>query len=800
MISTLYIDGVKLDQFKDENISVISSVLDIKDITKNTTDYTRSFTVPASRLNNQTFSHYYDFNIDDGFDARKKIDGEIHLDGIVFREGKWRLQKVNLKKGKPESYTINFFGHLVGLKDKASDLELSDLDLSAYDHDYDSDTVYEGLTGVGVGLANDNVIYNLFAKKQYYFNNDASDNVQTDTLANIAYINSEVSTGIKWNDLKPSLKLIRILEAIETDLGVTFSRDFFGTTEFNQLYMWLNPNKDKEIKGNSQRINWTTNNAGAIWMNLTTDVGAYPVDATTGARFHLYINVYPNTASLAIPYKIKYYVDDELHTEIEWTGNYQQSTFFVLSAPTATTYNVYFEIEAEQEFTYTAQLRQKYYSPLGGNDIFDTDAAIDTLDSTIVVSENIPKIKIIDFLKGIFQMFKLVIVPTGEDTYYVNDLNGFYSEGTTYDITKYIDWNNYDVSRGEILNEIKLKFKEPKTILNIQFEQNTGTAYGDEELRITENADGTGDLVDGDSLTVELPFEQIVYERLVDLNNENLTNIIYGAVVDEAISPVNPDAHIHYNKRVGMYGNPAFITDTGARIELNNTLNIPLHGDQLYNPNFSTVFGEEYNEWDNAVITNTLYSNHYEDYIESIFNIKKRTTKFTAYLPLRIITKLALNDNLFIKNNYYKIDKFSSNLLTGEVQLELVNSFETSINSFKSSTTNINTDYTAKTTEYYITNLGGSSTTFVKTDLGDGTAWVTVATYETEATAENVLTLIFTENTTEDSRNLILTATQAVTGAEISIYIVQDAEQYIPSIKFSDTRNSGYAALLTLRN
>ena len=103
MIVTLYIGGVKLDLFKDENISVNSSIANIEDITKNQTDFTKTFTVPASDNNNKIFKHYYDADIDNSFDARIKVDGEIKLDGLPFRKGKFRLSKVAVKKGNPSS-------------------------------------------------------------------------------------------------------------------------------------------------------------------------------------------------------------------------------------------------------------------------------------------------------------------------------------------------------------------------------------------------------------------------------------------------------------------------------------------------------------------------------------------------------------------------------------------------------------------------------------------------------------------------------------------------------------------------
>lgn len=73
MVTKLYIENEELDQTGEESVEVHSSVLDISDITKNTGDYTKTFTVPASKNNNRLFKHWYDANIDNTFDARKKV-------------------------------------------------------------------------------------------------------------------------------------------------------------------------------------------------------------------------------------------------------------------------------------------------------------------------------------------------------------------------------------------------------------------------------------------------------------------------------------------------------------------------------------------------------------------------------------------------------------------------------------------------------------------------------------------------------------------------------------------------------
>ena len=93
MIVGIFIGNDKLELFADENIEIVSSITDSSDITKNTTDYSKGFTVPASDRNNAIFKHYYNATVDNTFDARIKVEGRIELDGLPFKSGKIRLER-----------------------------------------------------------------------------------------------------------------------------------------------------------------------------------------------------------------------------------------------------------------------------------------------------------------------------------------------------------------------------------------------------------------------------------------------------------------------------------------------------------------------------------------------------------------------------------------------------------------------------------------------------------------------------------------------------------------------------------
>ena len=112
----LYIEGQRVDLFKDESITVTDTLKNVRDIKKIFTAFSQQFSLPASRLNNKIFKHYYNFDIDNGFDARIKKDALIKLNGVDYKKGKIKLNNVSLKFNKAHTYKIVFFGNTVDLK------------------------------------------------------------------------------------------------------------------------------------------------------------------------------------------------------------------------------------------------------------------------------------------------------------------------------------------------------------------------------------------------------------------------------------------------------------------------------------------------------------------------------------------------------------------------------------------------------------------------------------------------------------------------------------------------------------
>jgi hypothetical protein len=725
MFGEIYIQNQKVDTYPFQNISVIESVVDIKDISKNTNAFTRSFTVPATPTNNILFRHWYNANIDNSFDARTKQAGHISWKGKEFKVGTFRLQKANIKKGRIVSYTINFFGRLSSINKEVKGDELSVLDFTTLNHSYSPANVLAGLTN-GI-TADRDVIYTALMKKQLYVNPDPSDNTVTDTLVNVSF-DGGANAGLQWLDLLPSIRLIKIIEAIEAYYGFTFSRDFFGHQEFSTAYLWCNNSVERNQTGTEGIIDWDSKNGNDVWMNLTTNVGSYTVNSGTGERFRLGLRVTAEPGYETVPFTVRFYINDELDEVHEGTNDWNNySALRVLQGDGSNdnfNYQVYFTVSSPYDFEYTAKL-YTYFDEDGSGTVLGTaDASANTQLAFMDIGLNLPKIKVIDFLKGIFSAYKLVILPTGEDTYYVDTIDNYYANGDLIDITDYVKFDEYPVDRGELFNEIAFEFQEGQTLQGANYLSENARGFGDEKLSLE---DANGDPLDGKAFTLKLPFEQIPIERIQDQNDQVFSNLMYGASIDKDFEPIVTKPFIHYAIRTGQGVKKIGFFDGTTKSQLHVINNVSC-ASGIENPClYSTTFSAERNPYNGAILTNNLYTNHYGPYIDEVFNIKKRIYKFTAILPERIQLLLSLNDVLKIKENVYRISKYAVNIATGETEFELFNFFsDLAVGQLKAAgnSESLYVDYRAQTSFLTVANLTGSSIAQVGLTEFD-TSWLT---------------------------------------------------------------------------
>ncbi len=670
-IIQLYIEGQRVDMFKDESVSITQSIKNVKDIGKVFTDFTRTFSIPASKVNNKIFKHYYNFDIVDGFDARIKKDATLELNNLPFRNGKIKLEGVDLKNNKPHTYRITFFGSTVTLKDLLGDDTLASLDsLTTLNETYNSTNVREGLEA---DPSNNDVIVPLITHSQRLFYNSHS---SANQLGNLYFENGK-DHGVLYSELKYAIRLHRIVQAIESKYGITFSDDFFVNTNpsYHNLFMWMHRKKgDVENLGDTfQSImsGWTVEGYDALTQThakstTTIEINGIP-ERYTGNTELSFFTTSSDTYSISL---------QKNGIEVLSFTNVSGNLVIDQSIQGQGDYTIY--IEANTNITFTNIQWYFEYDRFGdGTQIVEKNYGTGTYtyisEFVFDITQQIPTIKVIDFISGLFKTFNLTAyVDKNTDEIIVKTLDDFYSDGVSYDITKYVDVGKSSVNISLPYKEITFEHEDTKTKLASLHSQKFGKVWGRENFTNSEK-------LDGGIYNIKTPFSQLKYERLIDSNNENITDIQWGYFVDD-----NDESY--FGKPLIFYP----IRQTQSSISFLNTLtdhvevtefNIPSNSVALasatnsYNINFfaeNNEYGALSTPTDNG-FTNTLFQAYYSNYIKSVFNPKNRITKVTAYLPLRILLNYSLADRFVINGNSYKINTINTNLESGKSEIELLN-------------------------------------------------------------------------------------------------------------------------------
>ena len=720
-------DYIKVDLFNDENVSLTQVIQDIRDIDKVFTDYSRTFNLPASSKNNKLFQHWYNPDID-GFDANIQSNAKIELNYQPFREGKVKLQEVTMKDNKPHTYKITFFGKTVSLNNLFGEDKLNNLVwMDNFSYQALSSNVLAGLSlGLDFTVSSvsytDAIIHPLISHTERYIYDSAGNLTDPGNISTASTNNTQ--RGVLPEDLKPAIKASLIVKAIEEQYNINFkSSEFFDSTEFSNVYLWLHRDKGKIESKNSIILDSTaftcggnpstgsdgpsaivpSSNLCALYTAAPTQFinGVYKITKTTNFAtdnydFFFDVSINAATGFTSVPYDIIIYdslTGDQLAFKGNNTGNSSKQILLdTASNPMAIgeSKNITCRIEtiAAFEFLATITVGQTVTitagTPLTDRCFFVSNSsnvpvAIDYIRPT----EQVPDIKVLDFLKGLFKMFNLTAFLNSDDEIVVKTLNDFYGDSTTtHNLTEYVEKNQHTVSEALPFSSISFNFPEPKTKLAEAFLNLNNLEYG--------SLDFIADASQSNKYEILSPFGHMLYERLSDLTTGTNTEIQYGLSVDSDDNSVVGSPLLFY----GIYNTSIstainYVDSTrptagglvpaGTRTSITNYW-MPHNANELGSvstaPAFNLNYGSEINSYtltDYGGNNNSLFQKFYQSYIQRVFNTKTRIFKFKAVLPLKFLLTYSLADKVFISGKAYTINKITTDLQTGKSTLELLN-------------------------------------------------------------------------------------------------------------------------------
>lgn len=678
----IYVLGQKVDTFKDESITIKKSLKEIKEPTLAKTSISRTITLPASKTNNKLFKHYYRTDLSSGIDGRAFIEAELKVNGVSLEKGYVNIESVSLKDGTPHSYNVRFTGELVLLKKELAGDSLPDLDLSSLDFAWTDANVKAKLSDttsdlrVGLASINNRLLFHStdddFANS---FENTRNLSTQTTGAAAIGK-----SIGVKRLDLRPSIRVGAVLDAIEAKYGFNLYGGIRETQVEDLFLHCFRKDFSSEQTETGFAINTPITNAGNNVLSLfgSTEfiIGGYmdflrldnyTMSSSDGSSFTATLMWGDGTIIQSITGTAPDFQDLQLATEHNNRLDTGQNT------------RIKMQIIGEVGVVYNSNITWK--TTARGDKVTDIETesftSIYEPSGDFRVSEHIPNIKVVDFLSILISKFNLVVSNFSTSSLGVHNINisqyeKYLNDFANYagDITKYVDSRAVKVSNTNFFSSIEFNYAEPVTNLGKAYNHYNGRSYGSYDYIPT---DGDSGLMAGKPHKVKLNAQSLVGEPLNDIATGNYT-LSYVHIVDKDLKTTETAPFFHYLKGVTQAINYSTSTDTAESVSSFNTIT-------PYNNSANVILSFSPADVDYSVSptdsnrgrsgATLLEQFHLETVVDS-FNANRRRISLTAYLPYKLILTLRPLDVVEYADNLYRVESIQTNYLTGASKLELI--------------------------------------------------------------------------------------------------------------------------------
>ena len=708
-----------LDMFADEGISIKSVVKDMNDPKKLFTDFSRSFTLPASKQNNKVFKHYYNIDIQNGVDSRELIPAKILMNNSVYKVGNVRIDGARVRGGLAIHYKVTFIGKLSELsrqigKDKINELDFTSLDDNSFNH----------VSEIRNTTKRD-LMFPIASRKRRFLADSSTPSLGIENATNIAYstsfVGSNTDYGIAEEDVVGALSVGAILDKIESNYNFNFT-GALQADYVRDLYLWLHQT-DKERSGELlEAVATGFAYSGSTNDNFTPVSNGFVFSATDETaekgrdrRFDIKVK---GTFSTDCTIKLK--VGGNVIREVSVSGDYTDlyrihgdanDLIFQVEVEGDTSLSANITVEIQQwdaEYVTSGTITYKTWAITSLRTM--TAVAVLGTARTYSAQKNLPDMSVMDFLTSIFKMFNIVAEVDADLNISTKHYDHFMSEGEVKDFTKYVDVSGYDVNRPNLYSSLLMQFEEPVLALEEGYRAVNGRNYGSIKYDLIGNNNVK---LSGSTYSLNIKNQRTPLEPIDDLDTGNDFRVCYTLFSDvggteQTTKPMftyicKPDSTTGSISSIALIRNN-FATDSGTTYTMPSNVhqrsqNSPVG---IYS-DVGLYFGEERSEYRYAfeMNGNGLWNSFYRGTTALMFDEDKRKVKFKAHIPQSRLLLLKLSDTLRISNKFYNINSVETNYLSGVTELDLILVGNSKLQQFNTDTRSIENQ--SSTDSVYIT-------------------------------------------------------------------------------------------------
>jgi hypothetical protein len=648
-----------LDLFADEGISVDFNLADLRDPAAIFSPISKSFSVPATDINNQFFKHYYDVSVSGGFDPYAKQDVTLFSDDLIMISGYLQLLDVSLENTVAKQYQVLVAGETARFARNVGEKELTELALDSYQHLFNYENIVDSWQG---DLFDGDIVYAPVDTRVF-----ASDTI---------FGPENPFTPLRESDFYPTIKASIVFEQILTEAGYNIEAGvgIFNDSFFTDL-MLLGYSKESlvplEDMFNSKLAQVVTS-AGINLPELTATIpDVIPLDTEiydNGSNFD------PAAFAYDVPVigQYKFNVQGNISAG---AGDYRYQVSMYLGAMQVQVKDFVtanqFSVDFVHQFNNLTTSNRVTFRIGGVDSSGDLDASckmtvIDVPDAVsgfdITPSMFLPKMKQKDYVAGIAKMFNLVFVPTR----HTPDMISIYSYDEWIGLGVVRNWQEVvDVSQPITIKPttelqgktIKMLMANGNAIIDNAYVSAFGIPHGSVEVDDTKNQFAEGEI------TIETPFAATITNRVTSNTTFDVIQMF-----DLEGKPVNsPPRLLYFN---GLNGTTDYYIFRAADGTFQVQNEYP-----IFSVTTAGVFTATYGipQVEGAVPPkNNLLTDYYATYLLELYASDAVMLEVGIVLEPAQLFLLDLNDQVYYDGEYWRINKikgYDLDKMTARVEL-----------------------------------------------------------------------------------------------------------------------------------
>ena len=680
------VGDIYLDLYQFDPPKLNFAIEDITD-TSARSEFTQTFRIPATANNAQFFETAFEITGFD-FDITQKIDAELMIDGVLFRQGELRLNNIYItRENEKIDYEVIFFGSTRSLATSIGEGTINELDLSAYDHNLTSNNIVLSWQAFPEGASTDglldgNVIYPLIDHGNTYTGIVPNEGeIRHSSIAHSKpFTNS--SYDLERERFKPMIRAKAVWDAIFEEAGFTYTSDFLSGETFQKIYLSAFGNEanilTESLQNTGKAEGFESGPSSGQEINLDI-IYLDPGNNFSGGRY-----IVPQSGTYTFAYG--YTADARNPTPISAICNLRR--FYAAVNTTLDTISDTFEPDSEDDILIALNGEHTVSLPAGAEIFinFSSGADNENITGTLQITDapgqqSIAPLlsndyKKIDFIRDIITKFRLVLAPdkNNSSNFIIEPWTSYIASGDEFDWTDKLDVSkDFKISPLFYTQSSVIEYidSEGGDDLNEQYQEQFNEPFG--TLRVFSN----NELLTGDRSieTNIIPFPVMQIEGAEEANN-GMDNTIIG---HNHIHEAEPGGVLHEpvvsNKRLVFYNG---IKDTGTIAARNDTWymeddlavatgftdypmvspysDFPLVASSI-DLNWQREEGYIKFGLQNQNIGSSVYTTYWSNYINSLYD--KWARRVTAYFILNSqdLLEFSFDDVIFVKDTYYYVEK-----------------------------------------------------------------------------------------------------------------------------------------------